>query len=193
MKPMNLLIVVFTMLFSTLVSADEVFQEDAAELCQNLKQTTYRPKCMASIKGATFNSQALAYCKTQSSWSKIRDCLSVMTNKQLEDKPVAICTSGKYFGKDMKDCIIDIAGKSYVSDIELDMCASDKNYSRRVKCLKSATSKPYEAVVEVEQPDDIDVIKVKVTEAYNLLKDEKTTAATLLLHDLVKEFEGKAL
>ncbi|CAA0109450.1 Uncharacterised protein [BD1-7 clade bacterium] len=67
-----------------------------------------------------------------------------------------------------------------------------KNIQPLVKCLKGAASKPYEVVAETQQPC-IDEIKTKVIGAYNLLKDEKTTEATLLLHDLVREFESDHL
>lgn len=79
-----------------------------------------------------------------------------------------------------------------MSDIEIQMCSNEKTYSLQIKCLNGAASKPYEVVAETQHPS-IDEIKTKVIGAYNLLKDEETTAATLLLHDLVSKFEGDHL
>ena len=184
---------IFTLLIFSIsgqVSADEIYQKDAADLCQELKQTTYRSKCMETIKGNKYNIKALSYCKSLNSWNKARDCLPLIANKNFESKPLTICLSSKYFNKELKDCVLDISNKSYISDIEIELCTNEKYYSKQVKCLKGVTTKPYEEK-PIEKPTSLskEEIQENVKEAYSLLKQEKSTAATLLLHDLVKEFE----
>ena len=193
---MNLKTTAFIALISLFASfnacADEIYQESAANLCKGLSQKGNTKKCMAQIKKATFNDSAIAFCATQKTWGKIKKCLPLIQNVNFEEAPLAICSTAKYVNNDLKKCLTEIANKSYVSAIEVDMCAQEKYYTKQVKCLKTATSKPFEVVSEVKQADAsmaLLALQKKIAEVYDLMRENKTTDATLLLHDLVKGFE----
>ncbi len=194
---MHLKTITFIALIAFLTSfnalSDEIYQENAAKLCQKLTQKSYKTKCMAIIKKMTFNDSALEYCAKQKSWSKIQKCLPVIKNTDYEAAPLAICTSAKYFNKEFKNCLKEITNKSYVSSIEVDMCAQERTLSKKVKCLKTATSKPYAApIVETTQTSaaiELKTLQGNVVKAYELMRNNKTADATILLHDLVKDFE----
>jgi hypothetical protein len=103
-----------------------------------------------------------------------------------------MCHSAKHYNKDFKNCLKDIANKSYVSKIELNLCQGEKNFKKQLKCLKAASSKPFEevvAVAEVAVNNDalmLANLKAEIKKAYNLLRENKTADATILLHDLLK-------
>jgi hypothetical protein len=190
----------FTLLLTLVASlvsfnsfADAIYQESAANLCKGLSQKNYTSKCMAQIKKATFNDSAVDFCAKQKTWGKIKKCLPLIQDTNFDAAPLAICTTAKYVNNDFKKCIKEISNKTYVSSIEVDMCAQEKYYTKQVKCLKSATSKPFEVQSETNQEDPqvaLLELQKKVSQAYDLMRENKATDATLLLHDLVKGFEG---
>jgi len=187
--------IIITLLFAVLsysTFADEIYQESAVELCQQLKQKTYSTKCLKLVKTQTFNETALTYCANVGSWNKIKSCLELVQNTQYEEQPLSMCHGAKYYNNDLKACLKDIANKSYVSKIELSLCQQEKTFKKQMKCLKTASSKPYEEVVAAKVNDDALVLtnlKAEIKKAYNLLRDNKTADATILLHDLIKTLE----
>ena len=181
-------------LLPTIAQADAIYQESAVDLCQNMKQQTYSSKCLAMVKKAIFNEGALGYCKDLGAWNKTKTCLELIKNNEYEEKPLSICKSAKYYNNDLKKCFKEIANKHYVSEIEVGLCEKEKTYPKKVKCLKTATNKPYsERPKETEEKSSETIatadLKAKVKQAYELLKQNKSTEATLVLHDLVKQFE----
>ncbi|MEH6346101.1 MAG: hypothetical protein V7785_13505 [Bermanella sp.] len=183
---------IITLFTSFNIFADEIYQESAANLCKQLSQKSYTTKCMAQIKKATFNNEAVAFCGKQKTWGKIKKCLPLIQNTNFDAAPLAICSTVKYVNNDLKKCLKEIANKTYVSAIEVDMCAQEKYYAKQVKCLKTATSKPFEVPSQANQPDTsvaLLELQEKITKAYDLMRENKTTDATILLHDLVKDFE----
>ena len=187
------LLAIITLLSSFNIFADEIYQESAANLCKQLSQKSYTTKCMAQIKKATFNDEAVAFCGKQKTWGKIKKCLPLIQDTNFDAAPLAICTTAKYVNNDFKKCIKEISNKTYVSSIEVDMCAQEKYYAKQVKCLKTATSKPFEMQSEVDQEDAkvaLLALQEKIAQAYDLMRGNKITDATILLHDLVKGFEG---
>lgn len=180
-------------MFSFSIHADEIYQESAVEVCQQLKQKSYSKKCMAQIKTVKYNEVALAYCAQQSSWNKIKSCLEVIKNAHYQAEPLAICQTAKYFNNDFKKCMTEIAEKSYVSKIEVGLCNDEKSYKKKTKCLIEASSKPYQEEIAAEENKDqlvLAQLKVNVKKAYELLRNNKTADATILLHDLVKSLEN---
>ena len=183
---------IITLLASFNTFADEIYQESAANLCKQLSQKGYTTKCMAQIKKAKFNDSAVAFCAKQKTWGKIKKCLPLIQDANFDSAPLAICSTAKHINKDLKTCLKEIANKTYVSAIEVDMCAQEKYYSKQVKCLKTATSKPFELAIKPVQPDSnvaLLELQKKISQAYDLMRENKTTDATILLHDLVKGFE----
>lgn len=182
----------FSLITAQAASADEIYQQSAVDLCQSLAQKTYTKQCLQKVKSASFNETALAHCAKQKAWNKIKSCLDMIRDKQYEDKPLSLCLSAKYFNTDFKKCMADIADKSYVSDIEINLCQQEKTFPKQMKCLKAATSKPYEDVQKEESENTEQALKElqnKVKKAYELLRQDKTTDATILLHELVTSFE----
>ena len=185
---------IITLLASFNTFADEIYQESAANLCKQLSQKVYTTKCMAKIKKVKFNDSAVAFCAKQKTWGKIKKCLPLIQDTNFDTAPLAICSTAKHINNDLKTCLKEIANKSYVSAIEVDMCAQEKYYSKQVKCLKTATSKPFEIATKPDQPDAsmaLLELQKKISQAYDLMRENKTTDATILLHDLVKSFEEK--
>lgn len=187
--------IIITLLFAVLSYssfADEIYQESAVELCQQLKQKSYNTKCLKLVKTQTFNETALAYCANVGSWNKIKSCLELVKNTQFEALPLSMCHGAKHYNNGLKACLKDIANKSYVSKIELSLCQKEKTFKKQMKCLKTASSKPYEEVAVAKVNDDALVIthlKAEINKAYNLLRENKTADATILLHDLIKTLE----
>jgi len=194
---MKVAITLFFLMFSFSTYADEIFQESAVELCQNMKQSNYSGKCLKLVKTHKFNESALTYCANVGSWNKIKSCLEVIIDGEYQEQPLAICHTAKYFNNEFKKCMKEIASKSYVSNIEVKLCNNEKSYNKKIKCLKAASSKPFEAVQKekVQQQEQNDSaaelakVQTKVKKAYELLRSSKTADATLLLHDLVQSFE----
>lgn len=179
-------------MFTFSVQADEIYQESAVEICQQLKQKSYSKKCMAQVKKVKYNEIALAYCGKQSSWNKIKGCLEVIKDAQYQEQSLAICHTAKYFNNEFKKCMAEIAEKSYVSKIEVGLCNDEKSYNKKIKCLKAATSTPYEEVqqqVKNDSATNLANLQVEVKKAYELLRENKTSDATILLHEVVKGFE----
>jgi len=179
-------------MFSFSVHADKIYQESAAEVCQNLKQKNYSKKCLAQIKTNSYNEAALNYCANQSSWNKIKICLEVIKNSQYQEQSLAICHTAKYYNNEFKKCMTEIANKSYVSKIEINLCNDEKSYKKKIKCLAAASSNPYEDVqqqVKQDSSKDLAELQVEVKKAYELLRENKTSDATILLHEIVKGFE----
>ena len=86
----------------------------------------------------------------------------------------------------------EIANKSYVSKIEINLCNDEKSYKKKIKCLAAASSKPYENVqqqVKQDSSKDLAELQVEVKKAYELLRENKTSDATILLYEIVKGFE----
>ena len=186
------LLAIITLLSSFNIFADEIYQESAANLCKQLSQKSYTTKCMAQIKKATFNDEAVAFCGKQKTWGKIKKCLPLIKDTNFDAAPLAICSTAKYVNNDLKKCLKEIANKTYVSSIEVDICAQEKYYTKQVKCLKTATSKPFEVKSDASQADAkvaLLELQKKISKAYDLMRENKTTDATILLHDLVKGFE----
>ena len=187
--------IIITLLFAVLsysTFADEVYQESAVELCQQLKQKSYNAKCLKLVKTQSFNETALTYCANVGSWNKIKSCLVLIQNTQYEALPLSMCHGAKHYNNGLKACLKDIANKSYVSKIELSLCQQEKTYKKQIKCLKAASSKPYEEAVADKVNDDalvLTTLKAEIKKAYNLLRDNKTADATILLHDLIKTLE----
>lgn len=182
--------------FFTFISnsqADEIYQQSAVDLCQNLKQKTYKDKCLQQVKTFKFNDTALDYCANVGAWNKIKTCIETIKNQDYQAQPLAVCLGAKYYNNDLKKCLKEIAGKTYVSTIEVDLCKQEKTYKKQVACLKAASSKPYEAANKAEEQNAASLadIQTKVKEAYKLLRENKTADATILLHDLVSSFEKK--
>lgn len=184
-------------MFSFSLHADEIFQESAVELCQNMKQSNYSDKCLKLIKTHSFNETALSYCGQVGSWNKIKSCLEIIKDGQYQEQALAVCHTAKYFNNEFKKCMQEIASKSYVSSIEVKLCDNEKSYGKKIKCLKAASSKPYAAVQLEEEKmlennaSTVELAKVEadVKKAYELLRSNKTADATILLHDLVQSFE----
>ena len=182
--------------FFTLISnshADEIYQQSAVDLCQNLKQKSYKDKCLKQVKTFKFNETALAYCANVGAWNKTKTCLEAIKNQDYQEQPLSICLGAKYYNNDLKKCLKEIAGKTYVSEIEVNLCKQEKTFKKQVTCLKAASSKPYEAPAKAEDQNDASLaeIQTKVKEAYKLLRENKTADATILLHDLVTSFDKK--
>lgn len=115
-----------------------------------------------------------------------------MANDHYDSAPFALCTSGKYFDKEVKDCLKDIANKTYVSKIEVQLCADEKTHSKKIKCLKAAASKPYvesEAKEGLTDTQKLAALEEKVKAAYKLLRENKTADATILLHEAVNNIK----
>ena len=192
MKKVTILFVALFTLAANL-HADEIYQQSAVNLCENLKQKSYTDKCLKQVKTFKFNDTALNYCSNVGAWNKTRTCLEVIKNKDYQELPLSICLGAKYYNSDLKNCLNEIAGKSYVSDIEVNLCKKEKTYKKQSKCLKAASSKPYEAqAVEEQQAEQASLIDIqtKVKAAYKLLRENKTADATILLHDLVSSFKN---
>lgn len=180
-----------TLSFSSL--ADEIYQESAVEVCQQLKQKNYSKKCMAQIKKVKYNDTALAYCAKQSSWNKIKSCLEVIPNKQYQEESLAICHTAKYYNNEFKQCMNEISDKYYVSKIEIGLCNDEKTYKRKIKCLQSSSSKAFQAATEEEQVNhqvQLANLQADIKKAYELLRENKTSDATIMLHEIVKGFEN---
>jgi len=176
------------------IHADEIYQQSAVDLCENLKQKNYTDKCLKQVKTFKFNDTALNYCANVGAWNKTKTCLEAIKNKDYQELPLSICLGAKYYNNDLRNCLNEIAGKSYVSDIEVNLCKKEKTYKKQSKCLKAASSKPYEApAIKEKQAESASIadIQAKVKEAYKLLRENKTADATILLHDLVSSFEDK--
>lgn len=185
-----LLFAMFAMMSN--IHADEIYQQSAVDVCENLKQKSYTDKCLKQVKTFKFNDTALNYCATVGAWNKTKTCLETIKNKDFQESPLSICLGAKYYNNDLKNCLKEIAGKSYLSDIEVNLCKKEKTYSKRNKCLKAASSKPYDAQVieeKLAEQASISEIQTKVKEAYKLLRENKTADATILLHDLVSSFK----
>jgi len=179
-------------MFSFSLHADEIYQESAVELCQQIKQKSYSTKCLKQIKTVKFNETALAYCGKTGSWNKIKSCLDLIKNNNYQSESLALCHSAKYFNNEAKSCMKEIANKAYVSKIELGLCQQQKTFKKQVKCLASASSKPFADIEEVTQQDTslaLTELQGNVSKAYELLRNNKAADATILLHDLVKSFE----
>lgn len=189
---MKIIIVLLTLVLSYSSYADDIYQESAAELCQQLKQKSYSKKCMAQIKTVKYNETALAYCGKTGSWNKVKSCLELIKNNNYQQTPLAICHAAKYYNNEFKSCLKEVANKSYISRIELGLCQKEKTFKKQTKCLKSSSSKPYEEVKEVTVDKDallLSKLKTEVKMAYELLRNNKTADATILLHDLVNTLE----
>ena len=189
---MKIIIALLITLFAFSTYADEIYQESAVNLCQNLKQKSYKNKCLKQIKTQAFNETALTYCANTGSWNKIKTCLELTKNNSYQAAPLKLCHSAKYFNNDFKSCMKEIANKSYVSGIEVNLCQQQKSFNKQVKCLKTASSKPYVADAEIEKSNNtaaLASLQGEVKKAYELLRSNKTADATILLHDLVKSFQ----
>lgn len=189
---MKTIIALLAIMLSYSTYADEIYQESAVELCQQLKQKSYSKKCLALIKTVKYDEKALTYCANTGSWNKIKSCLVLIQNAVYEPTPLAICHSAKYYNNEFKACLGEIANKSYISKIELNLCKQEKTFKKQLKCLKSSSSKPYEEAAEIEEnKEEIQLSKLKseIKKAYDLLRNNKTADATILLHDLVKSLE----
>lgn len=189
---MKTIIALLTLMLSFSSYADEIYQESAVELCQQIKQKSYSKKCMAKIKTVKYNETALTYCGNTGSWNKIKSCLDLIANNDYQELPLSICHSAKYYNNEFKACLKEVANKSYVSKIELGLCQQEKTFKKQTKCLKTASSKPYEEIVLEDSKNDQLVLanlKIKIKKAYELLRENKTADATILLHDLVNTLE----
>lgn len=189
---MKTLLALLTLMLSFSSYADEIYQESAVELCQQIKQKSYSKKCMAQIKKVKFNDTALTYCGKTGSWNKIKSCLDLIANNDYQELPLSICHSAKYYNNEFKACLKEVANKSYVSKIELGLCQQEKTFKKQTKCLKTASSKPYEEIVIESSKNDQLVLanlKIEIKKAYELLRENKTADATILLHDLVNTLE----
>ena len=179
---------------SSPIQADEVYQQSAVDLCQSMKQKSYTKQCLSLVKEASFNEQALEHCKNIGSWNKVKSCLELIKDKDYQQNVLTLCQSSKYFNKDFKGCMNEIADKAYVSDIEVGLCEKEKTFSKQVKCLKTAKSRPYsEAQAEEQASSDkaLAELQQQVKEAYELLRNNKSADATILLHNLVTGFDKK--
>jgi hypothetical protein len=189
---MKIIITLLSIMFTFSVQADEIYQESAVEICQHLKQKSYSKKCMAQVKQVKYNETALSYCGKQTSWNKIKGCLEVIKDAQYQEQSLAICHTAKYFSNEYKKCMAEIAEKSYISTIEIGLCNDEKSYKKKIKCLKAASSNPYEEVAQAADNNEQIVLanlKVEIKKAYELLRNNKTADATILLHDLVNSLE----
>jgi len=188
---MKIIISLLITLFAFSIQADEIYQQSAVDLCQNIKQKSYQTKCLKQVKTHTFNETALSYCGNIGSWNKIKTCLELIKNNSYQESPLKLCHSAKYFNNDFKACMKEAANKSYVSDIEVKLCQQQKSFNKQVKCLQAASSKPYVAAVEMEESSDTEALaslQGDIKKAYELLRNNKTADATILLHDLVTSF-----
>ncbi|MBL4797424.1 MAG: hypothetical protein JKY50_08415 [Oleispira sp.] len=189
---MKIIISLLLIMFSFSIHADEIYQESAVEVCQQLKQKSYIKKCMAQVKKATFNETALTYCANVGSWNKIKSCLDLIKNNQYQAQPLALCHSAKYYNNEFKSCLNEIVNKSYVSKIELGLCKQETTFKKQIKCLKTSSSKPYEEIVKETKNNDqllLAKLKIDIKKAYELLRENKTADATILLHDVVNSLE----
>ena len=189
---MKIIISLLITLFAFSIQADEIYQQSAVDLCQNIKQKSYQTKCLKQVKTHTFNETALSYCGNIGSWNKIKTCLELIKNNSYQESPLKLCHSAKYFNNDFKACMKEAANKSYVSDIEVKLCQQQKSFNKQVKCLQAASSKPYVAAVEMEKSSDTEALaslQGDIKKAYELLRNNKTADATILLHDLVTSFK----
>lgn len=194
---MKIIIALLTVMLSFSSNADEIFQESAVALCQNIKQSNYSDKCLTLVKTHKFNDTALSYCEKVGSWNKIKSCLEMIIDSEYQQQSLAICHTAKYFNNELKKCMQEIAGKSYVSNIEVKLCDNEKSYNKKIKCLKAASSKPFEAIQEEKAQQEVKNdsaaelarIQAEVKKAYELLRSSKTADATILLHDLVQSFD----
>jgi hypothetical protein len=189
---MKLILSFLALTFSFSSFADEIYQESAVEVCQQLKQKSYSKKCMAQIKKVKYNETALAYCAKQSSWNKIKSCLEIIPNKQYQEESLAICHTAKYYNNEFKQCMNEIAEKYYISKIEIGLCNDEKTYKKKIKCLKTASYKDFHAVAEekkVNHQQQLADLQNKIKNAYELLRANKTSDATIMLHEIVKGFE----
>ncbi len=191
---MKIIISLLIVLSSFSVHADEIYQQSAVDLCQTLKQKSYIGKCLKQVKTHAFNETALSYCANTGSWNKIKTCLLLVQNNTYQADSLKLCHSAKYFNNEFKGCLKEIANKSYVSGIEVTLCHQQKSFNKKVKCLKAASSKPYEAQLAAVKDNDTMVLaqlQVEINKAYELLRNNKTADATILLHDLIKTFKSK--
>lgn len=193
---MKKLLILLTLSVSALttVNADEVYQQSAVDLCQNMKQKSYVKQCLSLVKEARFNEQALTHCKNIGNWNKVKSCIGLIKDNDYQQNVLSLCQSSKYFNKDFKNCLNEIAGKAYVSDIEVELCTQEKGFSKQVKCLKAAKSRPYADVQVEEQASSnqaLAELQQQVKQAYELLRNNKSADATILLHNLVTSFEDK--
>ncbi len=189
---MKIIISLLITLLAFSTHADEIYQQSAVDLCQNLKQKSYQNKCLKQVKTHTYNETALTYCATTGSWNKIKTCLELIKNNSYQGAPLKLCHSAKYFNNDFKVCMKEVANKSYVSEIEVNLCQQQKSFNKQVKCLKGASSIPFEAKVEGDKVGNIQALaslQGEIKKAYELLRTNKTADATILLHDLVNSFE----
>lgn len=197
---MKIIITLLAIFLSYSTMADEIYQESAVELCEQLKQKTYNGKCLKLVKTKTFDEAALSYCAKVGSWNKIKSCLELTQNTQYEALPLSMCHGAKYFNNEFKACMKDIANKSYVSKIELGLCQKEKTFKKQTKCLKEASSKPFEEATDEANKEKaesdavmLNNLKAEVKKAYNLLRENKTADATILLHDLIKTMDVEKL
>ncbi len=191
-RTMKIIITLLITLLSFSIQADEIYQESAVDLCQNLKQKSYKDKCLKQIKTQSFNETALTYCANTGSWNKIKTCLGLIENNQYQSAPLTLCHSAKYFNNDFKACMKEIANKSYVSTIEVGLCQQQKSFNKKVKCLVAASSTAFDVQVESKKENNSQALarlKADVKKAYELLRTNKTADATILLHDIVTSFE----
>jgi len=189
---MKIIISLMITLFAFSIQADEIYQQSAVDLCQNIKQKSYQTKCLKQVKTHSFNESALNYCGNVGSWNKIKTCLELIKNNNYQGAPLKLCHSAKYFNNDFKVCMKEVANKSYVSEIEVNLCQQQKSFNKQVKCLKVASSKPYVAEVEAEKMDNsqaLTSLQGEIEKAYELLRNNKTADATILLHDLINSFK----
>ena len=178
--------------FSSASHADDIYQQSAVDLCQNLKQKNYSDKCLKQVKTFKFNDTALDYCANVGAWNKTKTCIELIKNQNYQALPLSICLGAKYYNTDLKNCLKEIAEKSYLSDIEVKLCTQKKTFKKQVKCLRTASSKAFEIEQETVTNDQalaMADVQAKVKQAYSLLRENKTADATILLHDLVSSFD----
>ena len=190
----KLIILTLGTLLSFSSSADELYQESAVNLCQNLKQKTYSKKCIELVKENTYQENALSFCSNRRDWNKTKTCLIMIANNYYEEAPFALCTSGKFFDQKKQTCMKNIANKVYISPVEVNLCSEEKHYTKQIKCLKAAASKPYvesEVTEGLTDTQKLAALEEKVKAAYKLLGENKTADATILLHEAVTAVESK--
>lgn len=179
---------------SSPIQADEVYQQSTVDLCQSMKQKSYNKQCLSLVKEARFNEQALEHCKGIGSWNKVKSCLELIKDKDFQQSVSTLCQSSKYFNKDFKGCMSEIADKAYASDNEVVLCKKEKTFSKQVKYLKTAKSFPYSEAQAEEQAHNnkaLAELQQQVKKAYELLRNKKSADATILLHNLVTGFDKK--
>ena len=172
--------------------ADEVYQQTAVDMCQNLKQKTYTKQCLSMVKEARFNEPAMNHCQKLGSWNKTKSCLEMIKNNDYQENTLLLCQTARGFNKNFKDCMKEIANKAYVSDIEVNLCQQEKGLNKQIKCLANAKTRPIAEVEQQAQENNsvaLQELQLKVKKAYELLRANQSADATILLHELVTSFE----